>query len=221
MPACSARPEARHDGTLLLHGHGAGRERSGGRHRHAARGGADARLHARRHRRHGQGHVSRGRGGRRRRYPPCQHLSPDAPPRRRAHRQARRPPSLHALGEADPHRFRRLSGHVAGEAPSHRRGGRHLSIPYRRRDRNAQPRARHRGAMPAWRRYSDGPRRVHALSGHARGGPNLARFVAPLGGAQQGRVRRGRQAWPSPIRDRAGERLSRSQGGKRARHSWQ
>ena len=39
-----------------------------------------------------------------RRHSASQYLSPDAPPGRRAHRQARRAPPLHALGEADPHR---------------------------------------------------------------------------------------------------------------------
>ena len=100
MPACSARRAARHDGAFLLHGHGAGRKRAGGRHRDAARDGADARLHAGRHRRHGQGDVPRGRRCRGRRHRSRQHLSPDAAARRRAHRQARWPAPLHALGRS-------------------------------------------------------------------------------------------------------------------------
>ena len=56
------------------------------RDRDAARRRAHARLHAGRHRRHGQGHVPRGCGGDRRRHHPRQHLSSDAAARRRAHR---------------------------------------------------------------------------------------------------------------------------------------
>ena len=51
--------------------------------------------------------------------------------------------------------------------------------------------------------HSDGARRVHALSGHARGGAKFARPVAALGRAQQGRVRPSRQAGPSLVRHRA------------------
>ncbi len=55
--------------------------------------------------------------GLRRRCRARQHLSPDAAPGRRAHRQARRPAQLHALGRSDPHGLRRLPGHEPGEAP--------------------------------------------------------------------------------------------------------
>ena len=80
-----------------------------GRRRHAG-------LHAGRHRGHGQGadagHAARDRRADRAR----QHLPPDAAAGRRAGRAARRPAPLHALAGADPHRFRRLSGDVAGGA---------------------------------------------------------------------------------------------------------
>ena len=85
--------------------------------------------------------------------------------------------------EADPHRFRRLPGDVAGEAQAHRRAGRHLPVAYRRRHRRADAGAGHRGAMPARRRHPDGARRMHAVSGHARRGQDLARAFAPLGRA--------------------------------------
>ena len=45
-----------------------------------------------------------------RRHHPRQHLSPDAAPRRRAGREARRAAPVHGLGAADPDRQRRLSG---------------------------------------------------------------------------------------------------------------
>ena len=45
-----------------------------------------------------------------RRHHPRQHLSSDAPARRRAGRAARRAAPLHELGAADPDRQRRLSG---------------------------------------------------------------------------------------------------------------
>ena len=59
------------------------------------------------------------------------------------------------------------------------------------------PGARHRGAMPARLRHPDGARRMHAVSGDARGGESLARAVAPLGRALQSGLS---QAWPSPAR---------------------
>ena len=55
--------------------------------------------------------------GARRRHHPRQHLSPDAPARRRAGGGARRPPRLRQLAVADPDRFRRLPGDVARLAP--------------------------------------------------------------------------------------------------------
>ena len=54
--------------------------------------------------------LRRSAEGGRRRHHPRQHLSPDAAAGRRAHRQARRPARVHALGPADPHRLRRLPG---------------------------------------------------------------------------------------------------------------
>ena len=84
--------------------------------RHAARQRADAGLHAGRHAGDGEG-ADAGRGARdRRRNPARQHLSPDAAARRRAHRRARRPAQIHELAAADPHRLRRLPGHVAVRA---------------------------------------------------------------------------------------------------------
>ena len=82
----------------------------------AARHHPHAGLHAGRHRGHRQGAVPRPGASRRRRHRARQHLSPDAAARRRARRPARRPARLHALGRADPHRLRRLSGDVAVQA---------------------------------------------------------------------------------------------------------
>ena len=107
----------------------------------------------------------------RRRHHPRQHLSSDAAARRRAHRRLGGLASIHALGRADPHRFRRLSGHVAGEAQAHRRATASPSSRISTAPRVAlTPGARHRGAMPARRRHPDGARRMHAVSGDARGG---------------------------------------------------
>ena len=57
----------------------------------------------------------------RRRHRACQYLSPDAAARRRAHRGARRVAHVHELAASDPHRFRRLPGHVALAAAQGRR----------------------------------------------------------------------------------------------------
>ena len=84
------------------------RNRRRGAHRrdpHAARRNPHARLHAGGHRRHRQGDAAGKRARNRRRYPARQHLSPDAAPRRRAHRAAGRPAQIHGLGAADPDRL--------------------------------------------------------------------------------------------------------------------
>src|SRR5471030_2815249 len=47
----------------------------------------------------------------RRRYPTGKHLSPDAAPRRRAHRQAGGTAQIHGLAASHPDRQRRLPGH--------------------------------------------------------------------------------------------------------------
>ena len=49
--------------------------------------------------------------------------------------RAGRPAPLHELAAADPDRFRRLPGHVAGEAAQDRRGRRHLPLASRRQPR--------------------------------------------------------------------------------------
>ena len=73
--------------------------------------------------------------------PARQHLSPDASADRRACRAVGRVASLHALDRSDPHRLRRLSGHVArqdqhgarggGTFQSHIDGSRHILSPER------------------------------------------------------------------------------------------
>ncbi len=67
-------------------------------------------LHAGRHRRHGQGADGRPGQGDRRRHHPGQHLPPDAAAHGRAGEAAGRPAPVHALGQADPDRQRRLPG---------------------------------------------------------------------------------------------------------------
>ena len=56
-------------------------------------------------------------------------------PGRRARRQARRPAQLHALGQADPDRLRRLPGDEPVQAAQDHRRGRHLPVAHRRRRR--------------------------------------------------------------------------------------
>ena len=116
---------------------------------------------------------------------------------------------LHGLGRADPHRFRRLSGHVAVEAPPHRGARRDLPVAYRRRHASAHARARHRGAMPARRRHPDGARRMHAVSGDARRGQVLDGAVDALGRALEAGVSNAGRAGPGVVRHRAGQHLSR------------
>ena len=73
--------------------------------RHRARRHPHARLHAGRHRRHGQG-ADRGPGALDRRgHHPRQHLPPDAAARRGAGGAAGRAAPVHALGAADPDRL--------------------------------------------------------------------------------------------------------------------
>ena len=76
----------------------------------------DTRFHAGRHASDREGPGARDGARKRRRHRARQYLSPDAASGRRAHRGARRPAPVHELAAGDPHRFRRLPGHVARAA---------------------------------------------------------------------------------------------------------
>ena len=126
-----------------------------------------ARLHAGRHRRHGQGDAARERARHRRRRPARQHLPPDAAPGGGAGGAARRAAPLHELGAADPDRLGRLPGDEPDRAAQADRGGGHLPQPRRRRDAPPEPRAQHGDPAAARLRHRDGLRRVHAVPGDA------------------------------------------------------
>ena len=64
---------------------------------------------------------------------------------------------------SDPDRFRRLPGHVAGEAAQARRDRCHLPVAYRRLDASADARARDRDPASPRLRYPDAARRVREL----------------------------------------------------------
>src|SRR5581483_2903170 len=158
------------------------RDRRGGPRRDVAdgaRGGRDARVHARRH--EGDREDAAPRRGARPRCTdrPRQHLPPPLPPGRRAHPRSRRAPPLHELGSADPDRLGRLPGLLAaGHDRARRRRRRH--VPQRlRRERDAV----HAGA----RRTDPGEprqRRRHVpRPGAAAGGAERQRH-APLADGQ-------------------------------------
>ena len=60
-----------------------------------------------------------------------------------------RPASLHGLARSNPDRFRRLPGHVAGEAAQARRGRRHLPVASRRLDASPDAGTLDRNPAPA------------------------------------------------------------------------
>ena len=81
----------------------------------------DAPVHARRDERDGQGPRSRGHRRDRRVDHPREHLPPLPAAGPRADRPARRPAPVHGLGQADPHRLRRVPGRVARRPAGRRR----------------------------------------------------------------------------------------------------
>ena len=182
MPACLTRGRPAVTGRSLR---AAGRGRRGAARPAAHRPwhGRDAGLHAGRHGGHGQGDDARDAAPERRRDRARQHLPPDAAARRGAHRAARRPASLHGLAGADPDRFRRLSGDVAGRAAHPRRGRRDLRLAPRRPPPSAHAGARGRDPGPARCDRDDGARRMHALPDRARRGGGLDAALDALGGA--------------------------------------
>src|SRR3546814_12681294 len=92
-----------------------------------------------------------GRGaGRWRRHHPWQHLSPDAPARRRAGGAAGRAAWLHGMGPPDSDRFRRLSGDEPVGTHQDERGGRDVSQPSRRLAALADAGTLDGGAAVAW-----------------------------------------------------------------------
>ena len=112
--------------------------------------GRDAGLHAGRHRRHGQGDDRRRGARHRRRHRARQHLSPDAAARRRAGRAARRAAPLHGLARPDPDRFRRLPGHVAGQAAQAGRRRGDVPVASRRLEPPPDARALDRQSSICW-----------------------------------------------------------------------
>ena len=183
---------------------------------HAAWRGADAGLHAGRHRRRHEGHaLARGARGRRR-HRARQHLSSDAAAGRRAHRSARRPAALHRLERADADGLRRLPGDVAvGPAQGERAGG-DLPLAYRRRQGRAVAGALDRGAAAARLRHRHADGRMRAAAGRARRHRARDAAVAALGRAQQARLRE-RARRLHAVRHRAGRRRAGAAPGQRAR----
>ena len=131
-----------------------------------------------------------------------QHLPPDAAAGRRAHRRARRPAQLHALGSADPHRLRRLPGDEPRQAAQDHRRGRRLPVAHRRLARTcSRPSGRSRSSAcsaptsrcnstSAWRcrhRAQETRSRHAALAGLGRALPRGVRAVprARAGGPGQ------------------------------------
>ncbi len=131
----------------------------------------------------GEGDDPRGRRRHRRPHHPRQHLPSDAAARGRAHRRAGRPAPLHELAACDPHRFRRLPGHVAGRAADDQRGGRRLPLASRRQPASLDPGALGRDPASPRRRHHDGVRRVHPLPRRARRGRSFDGADAALGRA--------------------------------------
>ena len=193
---------------------GAARDR---RDPHAARGHPHAGLHAGRHRRDRQGHVSRPGQGARRRRRPRQHLSSHAAAGRGARRAARRAARLHELALSDPHRFGRLPGHVAGAVAPHRRERRHLPVAYRRLDACADARALDRDPGAARRRHPDAARRMRAPARRRRRHREGDAAVAALGRALPRRLRRA--ARQGAVRHRAGRHRSRACASRARRRS--
>ena len=95
---------------------------------------------------------------------PRQHLPPVAAAGAGSHPSPRRPARLHGLAEADPDRFRRLSGVLAGRHAQDHRGRRQVLVADQRRQ--AVPDAGNLDADPAGAefRHRDDLRRMHALS---------------------------------------------------------
>ena len=169
-PHAEIRPPRRRRRRAAREGHARPRERR------------DSRLHARRHRGHGQGGPveRRGDGGGRDR--PREHLPPDAPAGRGADPLSRRPAPVRRLAAADPDRLRRFPGDVPGREQEALGGGSPLPEPPRRQP--APPDAREGGPAAARRfrrRRRDGARRVHAVPGDARPGGALDGAHPPLG----------------------------------------
>ena len=140
-------------------------------------------------------------------------------PGRRAHCRARRPAHIHELAAADPHRFRRLPGHVAVAVAQDRGALRHLPLPSRRRDGGAVARTRRGNPNVAGCRHRHAARRMHQAAVAASGDRARHAAVAALGGALQARLRDARQGqgWLCPVRHRAGRRRSAAARRERAR----
>ena len=106
----------------------------------------------------------------------------------------------------DPDRFRRLPGHVAGEAAQHRRARRDVPLASRRHALFADAGALDRDSAHARRRHHHGAGRMHAVSRHARGIDRVDGALDALGRALPRRVPAA--ARPRPVRHRAGQRVS-------------
>ena len=122
---------------------------------------------------------------------------------------ARRPAPVHGLARPDPDRFRRLPGHVAGEAAQARRRRRDVPVAYRRQPPPADAGALDRDPAPARRHHHHGAGRMHAVPRHRRS------RRAPRCELSMRWAALSRQAFVAapglrPVRHRAGQRLSGS-----------
>ena len=97
-----------------------------------------------------------------------QHLPPDAAARRRTRRAAGRAAPVHGLAGPDPDRFRRLPGHVAGQAAQARRRRRDVPVASRRLHASADAGALDRDPASAGCHDHHGAGRVHARSRRRR-----------------------------------------------------
>jgi len=97
-------------------------------------------LHACGHGCHGQGDDARKRRRNRCGHPAGQYLSSDAAPHCRTDRPFGRAAQVHELGQADPHRFRRVSGDEPVRAAQADGKGRDLQKPCGRVETRTDPR---------------------------------------------------------------------------------
>ncbi len=173
----------------------------------------DAGVHARRHLRHREVDVAGGARVPRREHHPRQHVPPDAAAGHEDHRRARRAASLHALGEADPHGFRRFPGVQPRRDAAHRRAGRALPVAHRRQPRAPDARELDGRAALAALGHRHGVRRLHRVARDRSAGARVDGALDALGRAVQDALlraagRRRRATARQPLRHRAGRDVS-------------
>ena len=121
------------------------------------------------------------------------------------------------LAASDPDRFRRLPGHVAGEAAQDRRARRHLPLASRRRDASrSRPSARSR-SRPARLRHRDAARRMHARCRPREPRSRRAMRLSLRWAERCKRAFEARRRRPRAVRHRAGRRRRGAAGRERAR----